>query len=78
VAAPRYDTVTGNSRVRRLGDGVKVSLRQHRKQPCSSRAAARWHMSARNAAVTLARPARLRRDAKEQRSVGAAQPRYVY
>ncbi len=34
VAAPRYDTVTGNSRMQRLGDGVKVSLRQHRKQPC--------------------------------------------
>src|SRR5450759_4273522 len=34
VAAPRYDTVTSNSRMQRLGDGVKVSLRQHRKQPC--------------------------------------------
>ena len=34
VAAPRYDTVTGNSRMQRLGDGVKVSLRQHRKQAC--------------------------------------------
>ena len=34
VAAPRYDTVTGNSRMQRLGDGVKVTLRQHRKQPC--------------------------------------------
>lgn len=34
VAAPRYDTVTGNSRMQRLGDAVKVSLRQHRKQPC--------------------------------------------
>jgi ParB/RepB/Spo0J family partition protein len=34
VAAPRYDTVTGNSRMQRLGDGVKVSLRQHRRQPC--------------------------------------------
>jgi ParB/RepB/Spo0J family partition protein len=34
VAAPRYDTVTGNSRMQRLGDGVKVSLRHHRKQPC--------------------------------------------
>jgi hypothetical protein len=34
VAVPRYDTVTGNSRMQRLGDGVKVSLRQHRKQPC--------------------------------------------
>jgi len=34
VAAPRYDTVTGNSKMQRLGDGVKVNLRQHRKQPC--------------------------------------------
>jgi ParB/RepB/Spo0J family partition protein len=34
VAAPRYETVTGNSRMQRLGDGVKVSFRQHRKQPC--------------------------------------------
>lgn len=34
VAAPRYDTVTRNSRMQRLGDGVKVSLRQHRKLPC--------------------------------------------
>ncbi len=34
VAAPRYDAVTGNSRMQRLGDGVRVSLRQHRKQPC--------------------------------------------
>jgi len=36
VAAPRYDTVTANSRMQRLGDGVKLSLRQHRKQPCHS------------------------------------------
>ena len=34
VAAPRYDTVTGNSKMQRLGDGVQVSLRLHRKQPC--------------------------------------------
>ena len=34
MAAARYDTVTGNSRMQRLGDGVKVTLRQHRKQPC--------------------------------------------
>ena len=34
VAAPRYDVVTANSRMQRLGEGVKVSLRQHRKQPC--------------------------------------------
>jgi ParB family chromosome partitioning protein len=34
VAAPRYDAVTTNSKMQRLGEGVKVSLRRHRKLPC--------------------------------------------
>jgi hypothetical protein len=62
VAAPRYDTVTGNSRMQRLGDGVKVSLRQHRKQPCHAA-----YISSRGEVAYLHRPQPPRRRGRQWR-----------